>query len=65
MEIYSNAGALRKRWHLEFSSMSDENSLVPLRFAPSESVPKWNIFPSGGPGSDFKTIKIFEGRTIT
>jgi len=44
--IYSNAGPLRKRWHLEFSSVSDENSLVPLRFAPSASVPKWNIlFP--------------------
>jgi len=40
---HSNAGPLRKRWYLDFSSANAEKSLVPLRFAPSESEPKWNV----------------------
>jgi len=30
--IYSNAGPLRKRWHLDFSSVNDEKSLVSTAF---------------------------------
>jgi len=57
---YSNAGPLRKRWHLEFSSVGDENSLVSTAFRTErERAQMEYVVPVSVPSNSPNTYNVY------